>query len=66
MSAQQPADQDFSSQLPTGTGTLVGSRMRKWDGTPHWRFDGSYLGQDEFGVWLGFRTGTSFSRPGPR
>ncbi len=38
--------------------------MRKWDGTPHWRFDGVYLGRDEHGLWLGYRTGTLFSRPG--
>ena len=64
MSAQQPADQGFSPSLPTEPGTLVGGRMRKWDGTPHWRFDGVYLGRDEHGVWVGYRTGTFFSRPG--
>ncbi|PUB32388.1 hypothetical protein C8K30_101914 [Promicromonospora sp. AC04] len=64
MSAQQPADQGFSPSLPTEPGTVVGARMRKWDGTPHWRFDGVYLGRDEHGVWLGYRTGTLFSRPG--
>ncbi|WP_369371459.1 hypothetical protein AB1046_22250 [Promicromonospora sp. Populi] len=64
MSAQQPADQDFSPVLPTEPGTLVGSRMSKWDGTPHWRFDAVYLGTDEHGVWLGYRPGTHFSRPG--
>nr|BFF18359.1 hypothetical protein GCM10025730_18800 [Promicromonospora thailandica] len=47
-------------------GTLVGVRMRKWDGTPHWRYDGAYLGTDEHGVWLGYDVGTSFSRPGRR
>lgn len=80
MSAQQPADQAFSSTQPpsglpseplseasarpTETGTLVGCRMRKWDGTPHWRFDAVHLGRDEHGVWLGYRAGTRFSRPG--
>ena len=64
MSAQQPADQGFSPSLPTEPGTLVGSRMSKWDGTPHWRFDAIYLGQDEHGVWLGYPAGTFFSRPG--
>jgi uncharacterized protein len=64
MSAQQPADQAFSASLPTVPGTLVGCRMRKWDGTPHWRFDARYLGQDDHGVWLGYPTGTRFSRPG--
>lgn len=76
MSAQQPADQAFSASepvprpapepasLPTVPGTLVGCRMRKWDGTPHWRFDARYLGRDEHGVWLGYPTGIRFSRPG--
>ncbi|MFD2026061.1 DUF402 domain-containing protein [Promicromonospora aerolata] len=64
MSAQQPADQDFLPSRPTEPGTLVGARMRKWDGTAHWRFDGAYLGRDDHGLWLGYRTGTLFSRPG--
>ncbi|WP_157602786.1 DUF402 domain-containing protein [Promicromonospora kroppenstedtii] len=64
MSAQQPADQGVSPSQPTGPGTLVGCRMRKWDGTPHWRFDAAYLGRDEHGTWLGYPTGTRFSRPG--
>jgi hypothetical protein len=64
MSAQQPADQGFLPSLPSEPGTVVASRMRKWDGTPHWRFDGLYLGRDEHGTWLGYRPGTFFSRPG--
>lgn len=62
MPPQRPAGQ--SQSAPSEPGTLVGARMRKWDGTPHWRFDGTYLGRDEHGVWLGYPTGTLFSRPG--
>ncbi|MFI9485488.1 hypothetical protein ACIG47_03775 [Promicromonospora sp. NPDC052451] len=64
MSAQQPADQGVSPSMPSVPGTLVGSRMRKWDGGDHWRFDARYLGRDEHGTWLGYRPGTYFSRPG--
>lgn len=41
-------------------------RFRKWDGTPHWVLDCAYLGSDEHGAWLGYRTGTLHSRPGLR
>lgn len=64
MSAQQPVGQGFSPSQPSEPGTVVGGRMRKWDGTPHWRYDGVYLGRDEHGLWVGYRTGTLFSRPG--
>jgi hypothetical protein len=66
MSAHQPADQGLSSSRPTEPGSLVRVRYRKWDGTPHWVFDGYYLGSDEHGLWVGFRAGTRFSRPGAR
>ncbi|GAA4718561.1 hypothetical protein GCM10023198_47700 [Promicromonospora umidemergens] len=54
----------LSGSLPTEPGTVVGGRMRKWDGTPHWRYEGAYLGRDQHGLWVGYRTGTLFSRPG--
>lgn len=54
------------STPPTVPGTTVGCRMRKWDGTPHWRWDGVYLGRDAHGAWVGYREGTLFSRPGRR
>ena len=60
MSVFEPAD----PSLPVVPGTPVASRMRKWDGAPHWRFDGRYLGRDEHGMWLGYPAGTVFSRPG--
>lgn len=39
-------------------------RASKWDGSPHWEFDGLWLGADEHGDWLGFPAGTPFARPG--
>jgi hypothetical protein len=45
---------------------LVRVRYSKWDGTPHWVFDGRYLGSDAHGRWVGFPTGTLFARPGAR
>lgn len=36
----------------------------KWDGTEHWSCSAIRLGRDEFGLWLGLRTGTRWSRPG--
>jgi uncharacterized protein len=66
MSAQQPADQGFSPSLPTVPGTPVRVRFRKWDGTPHWVFDGTYLGSDEHGAWLGYPARTLHARPGLR
>ena len=38
--------------------------MTKWGDRPHWRFEGSYLGSDAHGDWLGFPTGTHNARPG--
>lgn len=66
MSAQQPADQGFSPSVPTEPGTRVRVRYRKWDETPHWVFEGRYLGSDEHGRWVGFPAGTLFARPGAR
>lgn len=39
-------------------------RGAKYDGSPHWEFDGIWLGADEHGDWIGFAPGTRFARPG--
>lgn len=38
--------------------------MSKWPDLPHWVFAGTYLGSDEHGDWIGFPTGSRFTRPG--
>lgn len=47
---------------------VVGSRMqfvwRKWNGAPHWVHDCVYLGQDQWGDWLGQPAGWRSARPG--
>lgn len=45
-------------------GTPVHVDYRKWDGAPHWQSDGTFLGVDEHGCWVGFPQGTHFERPG--
>lgn len=45
-------------------GTPVRIVTTKWGGRPHWIFDGTYLGVDDHGDWLGFTAGTHFERPG--
>jgi protein associated with RNAse G/E len=47
-------------------GERIQQRYRKYDGTPHWRFDSAYLGSDEHGIWLGGVPGDVFERPGRR
>lgn len=51
-------------ERPGEPGTPVRVRASKWDGRPHWEFDGVWLGADEHGEWVGFPSGTSFARPG--
>jgi uncharacterized protein len=46
------------------TGTAVRCEMTKWRDRPHWVYAGTYLGADEHGDWIGFRTGSRFTRPG--
>ena len=46
------------------TGTPVHLNFRKWDDREHWQSDGSLLGEDTYGVWLGFRAGSRHYRPG--
>ena len=38
--------------------------MTKWGNRPHWQMEAILLGSDEHGDWLGFRRGTTMSRPG--
>ena len=38
-------------------------RFTKWGDRPHWEVTLTRLGQDPYGVWLGGRTGVTFSRP---
>lgn len=45
-------------------GDTVRCVMSKWGERPHWEFDGTFLGVDEWGEWIGFPTGTQFVRPG--
>lgn len=49
-------------------GFQVGHPVRveftKWDGGPHWAYDGRYLGADRHGEWIGHLAGTYMARPG--
>jgi hypothetical protein len=36
--------------------------FRKWDGTRHWQFTMSRLGEDEYGLWLWAPPGTEMQR----
>ncbi|MGN0064764.1 MAG: DUF402 domain-containing protein [Nocardioides sp.] len=49
--------------MPT-SGARARFRFTKWDGRPHWEFDGTVLGSDEHGTWVGFPRGTHQARPG--
>ncbi|MEV8267167.1 DUF402 domain-containing protein [Microbacterium sp. NPDC076911] len=44
-------------------GTRLKFRWRKWDGGAHWVHDCVYLGQDQWGDWLGQIPGWGSSRP---
>jgi hypothetical protein len=37
--------------------------MTKWGDRPHWEFDGTLLGSDEHGDWIGIPAGTVMTRP---
>lgn len=39
-------------------------QWRKWDGSPHWRGEGVYLGSDRWGDWIGQPVGWTSDRPG--
>lgn len=45
-------------------GTRLVFQWRKWDGSPHWRHDGVYLGADRWGDWVAQPTGWQSRRPG--
>ena len=45
-------------------GSPIRCEMTKWGDRPHWRFEGTYLGADQHGEWLGFPAGTHNRRPG--
>ncbi|WP_432559959.1 DUF402 domain-containing protein [Granulicoccus sp. GXG6511] len=47
-------------------GDTVWQRYRKFDGRPHWQFETVFLGEDEFGRWVGGRPGGICERPGFR
>ncbi|ACZ30035.1 hypothetical protein Xcel_1004 [Xylanimonas cellulosilytica DSM 15894] len=49
---------------PIPSGAVVQVRYTKYDGAPHWAFDGPFLGTDAFGAWVGAPAGTRWSRPG--
>ncbi len=48
---------------PTAPGTPVTVEMTKWGGRAHWCYDGTYLGTDEHGDWIGYPVGTRYRRP---
>jgi predicted RNA-binding protein associated with RNAse of E/G family len=45
-------------------GEAVAVRFSKWGGAPHWEMDGSYLGADQHGHWVGARPPVMLARPG--
>lgn len=53
-----------SPDINTPTGTRVHLDFRKYDGSEHWQEPYGLLGVDEYGVWLGMPTGTTYARPG--
>jgi hypothetical protein len=40
--------------------------MTKWGDRPHWELDGTFLGSDDHGDWIGSPAGTLNARPGAR
>ena len=50
--------------MPHSPGDPIRVEMTKWGDRPHWEFDGTWLGSDEHGEWLGFPAGTPHARPG--
>jgi hypothetical protein len=45
-------------------GAVVEVRFVKWGDQPHWEMDLRYLGEDEYGLWVGGPKGFHMSRPG--
>lgn len=54
----------MTSPTAADCGSSVHVDYRKWDDSPHWQCNGTLLGIDEHGVWVGFPAGTHFERPG--
>lgn len=52
------------SGRPPSPGERARFRFTKWGGRPHWRFDGTVLGTDDHGTWVGFPRGTHQARTG--
>lgn len=44
-------------------GEPVAVRFSKWDGSPHWQYDGTYLGADEHGRWVHVPVGARLAKP---
>lgn len=47
---------------PVGADVIL--QFRKYDGSTHWRHETVYLGEDEWGWWVGQDAGWSSRRPG--
>lgn len=58
-----PSAHPAPDQIPSTVGTAVHVNFRKWNDAEHWQSDGTLLGTDEHGVWVGFPAGTRCSRP---
>ncbi|WGW13859.1 DUF402 domain-containing protein [Saxibacter everestensis] len=43
---------------PPDQGNAVRIVFTKWDESLHWHFEGTVLGEDEYGVWIGMPAGT--------
>lgn len=44
-------------------GDAVTVRYTKWGGARHWTYPATYLGEDEFGRWVGCAPGTTVDKP---
>lgn len=56
-----PPDSPVPAALRPGDTVTV--RYTKWDGTRHWTYPATYLGDDEFGRWVGCPVGTTVDKP---
>jgi hypothetical protein len=52
--------------VPVHPGDAVRVVMTKWGDRPHWELDGTFLGRDDHGDWIGAPAGTLNARPGAR
>jgi hypothetical protein len=60
----RPVTPDDPGATAPRPGDLVTVRYTKWDRSPHWTYPATYLGDDEFGRWVGGGPGTVLERPG--